>query len=562
MAGGTAGGTESRRQSPRESPRKSPRNRRANPRANPTREEAPMTRRSMVTLVLLAVAVATFVYHARIYWSWTEDDAFISLRYAQNLSRGQGLVFNPGERVEGYSNFSWVLLAAAAMRAGLDPVTMLKVIGLASGVVALLLSFQLARRTVPSTGMTPLVIAFYLAISPVLVQHSVAGLETSFFAMLLVASVLVASAPVTGLRRVGLVVLLLLLSVTRPEGPLMAVVILFVRALQNRLAGGVFGDEPDWEARTVPLQGALKGRAALVRCRRLRHRLRRLFHLALELLRRAVPEHVLRQGERRLARAHRRRAVHARFSARCRRPLFIGLALVPLALGPRRPAYASALAVVVAYFGFVLISGGDWMFHYRFFAHVLPVLLALVAAGLDRLLSLPRPGTLRARDRLRRRCGRAAGHDAQPRQHRAAHRAHGAAGAATSQLSVAELRRARPLVPRQHARPGARSRSAMSAPSATSRIATSSTCSGCVDPHISRLHGRMHYKSDASYVLSRQPDYIVLVSLNDDGAGYSFQRIPDYGMNRRPEFHDGYELIRTVPQYWQNEFVLVYKRRG
>ena len=72
----------------------------------------------------------------------------------------------------------------------------------------------------------------------------------------------------------------------------------------------------------------------------------------------------------------------------------------------------------------------------------------------------------------------------------------------------------------------------------------------------------MHYKADPRYVLSREPDYIVLVSLNDQGAGYSFQRIPDYSMNALPAFHEQYELIRTVPQHWNNEFVLVYRRRG
>ena len=35
--------------------------------------------------------------------SWTCDDAFISFRYARNLVEGHGLVFNVGERVEGYS---------------------------------------------------------------------------------------------------------------------------------------------------------------------------------------------------------------------------------------------------------------------------------------------------------------------------------------------------------------------------------------------------------------------------------------------------------------------------
>lgn len=42
--------------------------------------------------------------------AWGSDDAYISYRYARNLAEGHGLVFNPGERVEGYSNFLYVLL--------------------------------------------------------------------------------------------------------------------------------------------------------------------------------------------------------------------------------------------------------------------------------------------------------------------------------------------------------------------------------------------------------------------------------------------------------------------
>jgi len=42
------------------------------------------------------------------------DDAYISYRYARNLTRGLGLVYNPGERVEGYSNLLYALLMAPA----------------------------------------------------------------------------------------------------------------------------------------------------------------------------------------------------------------------------------------------------------------------------------------------------------------------------------------------------------------------------------------------------------------------------------------------------------------
>ena len=44
--------------------------------------------------------------------SWGNDDAYISYRYARNLVEGKGLVFNPDERVEAYSNFLYVLMVA------------------------------------------------------------------------------------------------------------------------------------------------------------------------------------------------------------------------------------------------------------------------------------------------------------------------------------------------------------------------------------------------------------------------------------------------------------------
>jgi len=40
------------------------------------------------------------------------DDAMISMRYAWNFAHGQGLVFNPGERVEGYTNLLMTLIMA------------------------------------------------------------------------------------------------------------------------------------------------------------------------------------------------------------------------------------------------------------------------------------------------------------------------------------------------------------------------------------------------------------------------------------------------------------------
>src|SRR4029450_2282074 len=68
----------------------------------------------MASLVLLLA-------HA-LFYRFLCDDAFISFRYAHNLASGQGLVFNPGfERVEGYSNFLWVVVLAAFDALGARP---------------------------------------------------------------------------------------------------------------------------------------------------------------------------------------------------------------------------------------------------------------------------------------------------------------------------------------------------------------------------------------------------------------------------------------------------------
>ncbi len=71
------------------------------------------------SLLMVMIAVAGVLTHAWLGQSGTElksmhalgsDDAFISYRYAKNLFAGHGLVFNPGERVEGYSNLLYTLL--------------------------------------------------------------------------------------------------------------------------------------------------------------------------------------------------------------------------------------------------------------------------------------------------------------------------------------------------------------------------------------------------------------------------------------------------------------------
>lgn len=49
------------------------------------------------------------------------DDAMISMRYAHNWARGEGLVWNSEERVEGYTNFGWTAVLALCHVPKLSP---------------------------------------------------------------------------------------------------------------------------------------------------------------------------------------------------------------------------------------------------------------------------------------------------------------------------------------------------------------------------------------------------------------------------------------------------------
>lgn len=76
-----------------------------------------------------------------------QDDAFISFRYAENLNKGYGLVFNPGERVEGYTNFLWTLLISFGMKIGFQPETFSVGLGCLLYLGSMTAYFLIAKRT-------------------------------------------------------------------------------------------------------------------------------------------------------------------------------------------------------------------------------------------------------------------------------------------------------------------------------------------------------------------------------------------------------------------------------
>ncbi len=65
-----------------------------------------------VAYAAIFIAAQSFVLSGQRYFCLF-DDAMVSLRYAENLAKGWGLVWNPDERLEGYTNLLQVLIFAA-----------------------------------------------------------------------------------------------------------------------------------------------------------------------------------------------------------------------------------------------------------------------------------------------------------------------------------------------------------------------------------------------------------------------------------------------------------------
>src|SRR5437868_4995961 len=140
---------------------------------------APLVSRSRIAPIA-AVILTGFAIHIW-YLNCVAEDAYISFRFARNLARGHGLVWNVGEPpVEGYTNFLWVLLCAGAYRLGLDLPRFSQWAGIisASGVLAYV--FRFGRQLLAMSAGWALTACALVAAGP-LACWAGSGMETPLF---------------------------------------------------------------------------------------------------------------------------------------------------------------------------------------------------------------------------------------------------------------------------------------------------------------------------------------------------------------------------------------------
>lgn len=190
----------------------------------PDRNAQPRFRWQIAALVVLVLG---YVAHFRLLEARIQDDAFISFRYARHLVQGQGLVWNIGEKVEGYTNFLWTLVAALplAISDKLSPLAWARMLSSFSGYMTMVVTFLSMRHLLPKTHVFPLVPIALLAGSWPLAINTMTGLETVFFGALLTSATFLLIRELDDSKYRGSSLLYACAALTRPEAILLFVLV-------------------------------------------------------------------------------------------------------------------------------------------------------------------------------------------------------------------------------------------------------------------------------------------------------------------------------------------------
>lgn len=158
---------------------------------------------------------------------WTVDDAYISIRYADNQAKYGELTWNPGEDpIEGYTGIVLPVILAIFIKLGISPVFIGKIIGVISFFLGGCLLHTIFRLLKVRDLSASLVLIMYFT-APFMFVHALSGLETMLFSASILLSVFLffrnmmfTDSPKQ--TETVLILVLFVASLTRPEGVIMS----------------------------------------------------------------------------------------------------------------------------------------------------------------------------------------------------------------------------------------------------------------------------------------------------------------------------------------------------
>jgi arabinofuranosyltransferase len=184
------------------------------------------TTRNLIILILICIV---FIIQS-ISLEYTQDDAYISYRYVENFVEGHGLVFNYGERVEGYTNFLWIMILSIAISIGLPILLTSQILGVIFGVGTLIISYLLSKEFCDyKRWYLAFITPILLSLNGALAYWAIGGLETGLF-IFLTSLIIYLEIKQPSLNPYVLVIA----TLTRPEGGLLFGIIFLYRLFVAR----------------------------------------------------------------------------------------------------------------------------------------------------------------------------------------------------------------------------------------------------------------------------------------------------------------------------------------
>jgi arabinofuranosyltransferase len=185
--------------------------------------EALVARYAPAVLAALAAGAVALALANR----FVQDDAFISFVYARNLARGAGPTWF-GTRIEGYTNFLWMLWIALGMTLGVDPIVWADV-GSIAAFAAAVVGVERLGRALLGSRMAALIAVLLFITNYTVVSYATGGMETMLQTSLLCWMAVLAIERPAPTRDLWLGVLASLAVLTRLDSALPAGIILLVR---------------------------------------------------------------------------------------------------------------------------------------------------------------------------------------------------------------------------------------------------------------------------------------------------------------------------------------------
>ncbi len=130
--------------------------------------------------------------------NFIQDDTYITLQYAKNFANDNGLVFNIGEKVEGFTSLFWVIFLGTAYKVGFNIEIFSQILSVGFSIISLIVTYLLFLEVTKGSGSSNknyLLLFSFLSVlitslSGTFYYWAVSGMETSLFTMVYITIIL------------------------------------------------------------------------------------------------------------------------------------------------------------------------------------------------------------------------------------------------------------------------------------------------------------------------------------------------------------------------------------